>query len=64
MVLTGKLPFVGDEGRQSRPKFCAKIEGVETIKLGSKVAYYLRFEDPKTEVCHHDKATESVRDAT
>jgi len=46
------------------PKFCAKIEGVETIKLGSKVAYYLRFEDPKTEVCHHDKATESVRDAT
>ena len=45
------------------PKFCAKIEGVETINLGSKVAYDLRFEDPKTEVCHQDKATESVRDA-
>ena len=62
--LSGRLITTILKAKRFTPKFCAKIEGVETIKLGSKVAYYLRFEDPKTEVCHHDKATESVRDAT
>jgi hypothetical protein len=46
------------------PKFCAKIEGIQTIQMSSKVAYYLRFEVHEPEVCHDDKTTGSIGDAT
>jgi hypothetical protein len=46
------------------PKFCAKIGGIQTIQMSSTVAYYLRFEVHKMEVCHDDKTTGSIGDAT
>src|SRR5919108_221061 len=41
-----------------------KNRGVQTMKMGPQLAYYLRFAVLETEVCQHDKATGSVGDET